>query len=297
MIKFLKDSVTTVGNINTIQNYSISKSEQDLFKLIEYGYKNGYKIKVLGNGSNLLIGEVDKSFLVIHNKVKGITIDCSNVKVMSGELLPNLVRNLRDEGLSGLEWAVDIPGTVGGAVAMNAGAYGYEISDFITSVTLIDKKGKLIVKNANEIDFSYRYSSIDTDEYIIHSVVLNLVRSKYEEIQKTVASYKSRRLETQPKGRSFGSTFLPVCDVKNNKIVSAGKIIDECGLKGYRINDALLSIKHANFIINDGNATFNDIQKLICNTKKYVYELTGIELKTEVIIWNDNMKGLVYHVE
>ena len=231
----------------------------------------------IGRGTNLLVSDGGISQTVVINRTRGIKREGDSVIVSSGETLPFLAKHCQSEGLSGLEALCGIPGSVGGATVMNAGAFGVEIKDLIESVEYFSE-GKFFILPKAQCGFSYRASKIDG---FITSVRLKLKKASPDEILKLMMRYKEKRLESQPLGKSAGSVF------KRVGTTSAGFYIERASLKGRRVGGAKISEKHANFIINDGYATSEDIYKLILIVEREVYEKFGIKLEREIKLIGD----------
>lgn len=210
---------------------------------------------VLGRGSNVLVSDHGYDGTVTVNRYDGIRRDGCTVTVGSGARLGSLCGYLAENGLSGLEWACGIPGSVGGAVKMNAGAFGGEISDSLTEVELL-RGGRVIVVPANELGFGYRTSGVSGDDIVI-SASFALERNDGTAIRNRMRAFNRLRHGAQPSGRSAGSIF------KNPKGTSVGRVFEECGLKGLRRGGAEISAVHANVIVNVGGATAKDVTALI----------------------------------
>ena len=260
------------------------KTHEELKYILEYVKENKIPLTVIGNGSNLLVKDkgirgitikLDFNEIEIEEKDNEVIID-----VGAGVKLGMLAAILQKKEIAGFEFASGIPGTIGGAVRMNAGAYGKEMQEIVSEVTYIDENGKIETLKNDEIDFSYRHSRFKEKEDIIISSKLKLEKGRVEEIKERTETFKNARLEKQPVDMpSAGSTFK-----RGTNYISAG-LIDEAGLKGYTIGGAQVSLKHAGFIVNTGNATAKDIQDLIDYVIKVVYEKFGkvLELEVEVI--------------
>ena len=244
--------------------------------LIRYLKDNKIKYMIVGNGSNLVfLGDYDGVIIKL-DKFNGLNIDKNIVKVGAGYSLIKLSMTTAREGLSGLEFASGIPGTIGGAIYMNAGAYNASISDVVDSVTVLDDNLDIRKLSFEELLFGYRNSVLREKDYICLEATLKLRKGKEEEILELIKNRKHRRLKSQPlEYPSAGSVF------RNPEGDYAGRLIEEVGLKGMNINGAEVSNKHANFIINKGGASGEDIQKLIILVKKTVKERYGIELREE----------------
>ncbi len=244
---------------------------------------NNIPIFILGNGSNLLVKEKGIRGITLKPELKDIKIERKDkqvyVTVGAGNKMPEIAGRLLREEITGFEFAAGIPGTIGGFVRMNAGAYGSEAKDIVTETTIITYDGNIKKVVGEEHQFEYRKSAFSNEEIVILDTKLKLSYGKKYEIQELMEKYRQSRFEKQPiEFPSAGSTFK-----RGNDFIAA-KLIDECGLKGYSIGGAMVSKKHAGFIINTGNATAGDILKLIDYVKKVVLEKTGKELKLEIEI-------------
>lgn len=242
---------------------------------------------VLGNGSNLLVS--DKGYqgtvILIDRNMDGCEIRGEELTAQAGALLVRLASRAQAAGLAGLEFASGIPGTVGGAVTMNAGAYGSEIKDVVTSVRLFDAKKKEIVEIPGEdMHFSYRHSLVKEGMYTVLGATFRLHGDDPEEILKRMEELREKRTSKQPlEYPSAGSTF------KRPEGSFAGKLIEEAGLKGYRVGGAMVSEKHAGFVINEDHATAQDIITLIRKIREQVYERSGILLEPEVCMLGEDL--------
>ena len=250
----------------------------DLCSILKFAVKNDITVYFIGAGSNLLVSDNGINGIVISpaKSLRMLEIEDNSIVAESGVMLGKLVKETMKRNLTGLESLIGVPGTLGGALMMNAGAFGGEISNYLISVDVMTSKGKLKTYKANEIDFSYRFSSFSTDEFIL----LARFTLKFEDPniiseRRKVAS--SGRKTNQPlRFRSAGSVF------KNPKDHAAGYLIDKVGLKGKRIGDAEISTHHANFFINHGNASASDITGLIELAKNAVLKKFDIELELEI---------------
>lgn len=234
---------------------------------------------VLGNGSNLLVGDKGIRGVVIclGKQIDKIQISENECYVESGALLSKTANAVQRAGLSGLEFASGIPGSIGGAVFMNAGAYEHEMKEIIKTVEYMDESGEIFTVSNEECDFGYRTSIFSKNNYIVLSAVLSLKDDSFEEIKKRMDDYTNRRTSKQPLEKpSAGSVF------KRPAGHFAGALIEQSGLKGYQIGGAQVSEKHAGFIINTGNATAKDVLDLIEHIKKVVFENFGVMLEPEV---------------
>ncbi|MBR2840515.1 MAG: UDP-N-acetylmuramate dehydrogenase [Bacilli bacterium] len=234
------------------------------------------RCKIIGNGSNLIIDKSYDKTLVKLQHFDDINICGNIVDVGSGYSLSKLSRKCADNALSGLEFACGIPGTVGGAIYMNAGAYGHEIFDVLNSITVLDEKLQIIEICKKDLKSSYRNSLLKDNNYICLKAQFKLDSKKSEIIKRDIINIMEDRRKKQPlEYPSAGSVF------KNPKGYSAGRLIEKSGLKGLSVNDASISEKHANFIINKGNASSDDVIKLINIIKDKIKKEYGIDLELE----------------
>lgn len=233
---------------------------------------------VIGKGTNLLISDKGLSGVVLVIADEKIAINGNEITCAAGARLSKLCLEAKNQSLSGLEFACGIPGTVGGAVYMNAGAYGGEIKDVIVSCTSLSKDGKVIVRSSDELELGYRTSVFKQSDEIILSATFKLEIQDKERIRLKMEELLAKRKQKQPlEFPSAGSTF------KRPQGYFAAALIEQCGLKGVSVGDAEVSTKHSGFVINRGNATCCDVLELIDVIKKEVYQKTGVELETEVI--------------
>lgn len=256
----------------------------ELKYILQYTKKNNIPLTVIGNGSNILVKD---------SGIRGITIclDFTKIEIKekedkvfietgAGVKLAMLAVILQKKGIAGFEFASGIPGTIGGAIRMNAGAYGKEMKEIVKLVTYIDEEGNIKTLENEFMDFSYRHSRFKEKQEIIIGCTLQLEKENPDKIKEKMDEYKKLRIEKQPIDMpSAGSTFK-----RGTNFISA-HLIDEAGLKGYSIGGAQVSLKHAGFIVNTGNATAEDILNLIDYVIKVVYEKFGkiLELEVEVI--------------
>jgi len=252
-----------------------TKIEEDLIQIIKWAKKKKISYFVIGGGSNLLISDKGFKGLVIKLSMEQCQLIGNKLFLGSSLRLSQVVGFLIKNDLTGLEWAAGIPGTIGGAVRSNAGAFGREISDCIIKVKVL-RGSKIIELKNKEIKFTYRQSIFKKNKDIILNVVLSLKKDKDQENEKIVQDILQRRKKLHPSEPSAGCIF------KNPKSSSAGLLIDQCGLKGKQIGGAKISEKHANFIINTGQAKAKDVKNLIELIKKQVKDKFNIELKEEI---------------
>lgn len=255
------------------------ETKEELKNSLEIAKKNNIPITVIGNGSNVLVMDKGIRGIVIKLDLKDIRIDNNLIYVEAGVLLPKLARVACDNNLTGLEEISGIPGTFGGAIYMNSGAHGIEISDKIISITYIDENLEIKTINKEDADFSYRKSIFQNENWIILNGTLRLENGNQEEIKEKMQDFLETRKQNQPLNMpSAGSVF------KRGENYISAKLIDECGLKGKSIGGAQVSEKHAGFIVNNGNATAKDVLELIDFIKQQVDNKFGVELKTEIKI-------------
>lgn len=256
------------------------KNIQELKCILKITHENNVPLYVIGNGSNILFSDKGIDGIVIKLQFNEINIKDEEIEVGAGVQLAKLASYALDNSLSGLEELSGIPGTIAGAVKMNAGAYGREMKDIVVSTTYMDKLGNIFEINNKEHRFEYRKSIFNSNEFIILKTVIKLQRGDKKQIKEKIENLKKQRKEKQPlEYPNAGSTF------KRGEDFITARLIDECGLKGYSIGDAEVSEKHAGFIINKGNATAEDVINLIEHIKKEVYNKFGkkIELEIEII--------------
>ena len=234
---------------------------------------------VIGNGSNLLVGDKGIRGLVIEMTADmgDICVEGDVITAGCGMLLSKIANCAAEHSLTGMEFAAGIPGTIGGAVVMNAGAYGGEMKDILVTATVITKEGELQQLSAEELDLSYRHSCIPEKEYIVVEVKLQLQSGDETAIREQMKALRDQRVEKQPlEYPSAGSTF------KRPEGHFAGKLIMDAGLRGYQVGDAQVAEKHCGFVINRGNATAADIRTLMKDVTEKVQEQFGVELEPEV---------------
>ncbi len=259
--------------------YLCPHSTEELQKILQICRENNIDFFILGNGSNLLVSDKGYRGAVIQlwKNFSDIMVEETAVTVKAGALLSKVAAEALEEGLTGMEFASGIPGTIGGAVVMNAGAYGGEMKDIIKEVTVLTKKGEILTLSKEEMKFGYRTSAVKEKGYVVISVVLQLEKGDKEEIRKVMDDLKERRVTKQPLDMpSAGSTF------KRPEGYFAGKLIMDAGLRGFSVGGAQISEKHCGFVVNKGNATAADVLGLIGEVQKRVQEQFGVVLEPEV---------------
>lgn len=259
------------------------KTIDQLHEILEVINKYNIPLNIIGNGSNLLITDKGIKGIVIKLELKEINIKQNGNKrqiiVDAGVPLGLLAQKLLKEKITGFEEFSGIPGTIGGAVVMNAGAHGKEIKDLLTTVTAIDLKGNIHTFTNKEAEFDYRKSKFSNGEYIILQATLELEEGLPEKIKEKMDEFTKFRKEKQPvEYPNAGSTFK-----RGNDFITA-QLIDEAGLKGYKIGGAKISEKHAGFIVNEADATFDDIMKLVEYVTTVIREKFGKEIQLEIKI-------------
>lgn len=256
------------------------KDREDLKLLLSLLKKYKIPSRVIGCGSNLLVADRGLRGALIHltsREFDFLEFQNEQVKVGSAMRLGKFVQKTARASLSGIEFLAGIPGSVGGAVVMNAGAWGRSISDVLTEVEVMDHSGRIINFLSRQIKFGYRSSNLS--DFIILSATFRLVKRNLAEIKKKIRDYLTKRRLTQPSFPSAGCVF------KNPLGFSAGYLIENCGLKGLKVGGAQISLRHANFIVNTGNATFSDVFSLIKLIKREVNKKYKINLELEIKVW------------
>lgn len=255
------------------------KNAYELAGLIRLLNENNQSYIVLGNGSNVLVSDEGIRGVVIKigEQMSEVSVCGEEITSGAGILLSRLSKKAMNESLSGMECISGIPGSVGGAVYMNAGAYGAEIADILQSVTYVSREGEIITLEKADLSLGYRKSVFMENGGIVTSCVLKLKKGDKEKIAQDMAEVTKKRVEKQPlELPSAGSTF------KRPQGYFAGALIEECGLKGYSVGGAKVSEKHAGFVVNFDNATANDVLAVIEHVQKTVYEKFGVGLEPEV---------------
>lgn len=256
-----------------------AQSEKETAELIKLARRTSTPYMVIGNGSNMLVSDKGIRGLVIEigAGIAQCRVEGDLIYAGAGALLSRVASLAAANSLSGLEEVSGIPGSLGGGIYMNAGAYGGEIKTAIKSVTYIDADGKKASVSGDECDFGYRHSIFTTGDKAIVSAVLKLKKGNESEIREKMADYTMRRKEKQPLAYpSAGSTF------KRPEGYFAGSLIEQAGLKGYSVGGAQVSTLHAGFVINNGNATAADVLSLIEHIREVVKEKFGVCLEPEV---------------
>ncbi len=256
----------------------------ELQRLLSFLYGTGEDYVVIGNGSNLLVSDRGYRGVVIEllSGVSEISVEQNTINVQAGALLSRVSDAAMKHSLSGFEFASGVPGTVGGAMVMNAGAYGGEMKDIVSGVRVMDKKGESHLLSNEEMCFGYRSSIIREKEYVVMETRFSLINGDQEEIKEKIRDLSGRRREKQPlEFPSAGSTF------KRPENNFAGKLIMDAGLAGFSRGGARVSEKHCGFIINTGSAVSDDIYSLIKEVQERVFAAYGVMLEPEVMMLGD----------
>ena len=266
------------GNADFFVKVSSVKEIQDIQKYVKL---NNIPLHIIGNGSNLLVSDEGIRGIVLKNNIENIEIEEDgefvNVTLGAGIKLSAITHTLCAKGISGMEELSGIPGTIGGALRMNAGAYGKEIKDIVIETKCLNENGEIIELSNEDQQFEYRNSIFKNNKFIILETKIKLQKDDKEKIRAKMDEYLNKRITSQPMGcPSAGSTFK-----RGNGFITA-KVIDECGLKGYGVGGAEVSTKHAGFIINKGNASAKDVLELIKYVKNQVFEKTGLKIEEEI---------------
>lgn len=257
----------------------VRPTQKELLEIINLCRECEVPYVVIGNGSNLLVGDKGIRGVVIEmtSDMGDICIEGETITAGCGMLLSKIANSAAEHSLTGMEFAAGIPGTIGGAVVMNAGAYGGEMKDILVTATVLTKDGNFAKLTAEELELSYRHSCIPEKEYIVVEVVLKLQKGEEKAIREQMNALRTQRVEKQPlEYPSAGSTF------KRPEGYFAGKLIMDAGLRGYQVGDAQVAEKHCGFVINRGNATAKDIRTLMQDVTEKVQEQFGVELEPEV---------------
>ena len=259
--------------------YLCPHSTKEVQEIVEICKEENLPYFVLGNGSNLLVSDKGYRGVVIQlwKNFSDITVKDCCIQAKAGALLSKVAAEALEAGLTGMEFASGIPGTIGGAAFMNAGAYGGEMKDIIKSVKVLDTQGEVRILPKEELKMGYRTSIVKEKGYTVLSVELELAKGNQEEIRNTMEDLKERRTSKQPlEMPSAGSTF------KRPEGYFAGKLIMDSGLRGFSVGGAQVSEKHCGFVVNKGGATAMDVLTLIREVQRKVKEQFGVDLETEV---------------
>ncbi len=252
---------------------------EDVGRVIKICKEKEIPYFILGNGSNLLVGDggYRGTVIQIYRNMSSVTVEGNEITAQAGALLSAVAAAAKNASLTGFEFAGGIPGTIGGAVVMNAGAYGGEMKDVLTEVTVMNAEGDIFTLPTEELELGYRTSIIKTAGYIVLEAKIRLKEGDPEVIRETMKDLTIRRTTKQPlEYPSAGSTF------KRPEGYFAGKLIMDSGLAGYQVGGAQVSEKHCGFVINAGDATARDVRTLMDNVRDIVYKKYGVTLEPEV---------------
>jgi UDP-N-acetylenolpyruvoylglucosamine reductase len=274
--------LTTIRTGGRAELFAKAGSIPELEAILAWAGREGIQVGVVGSGSNLLVADAGVEGLVVKldRELSSIEIDGTHIRCGGGARLPSVSARAAQAGLSGIEFGVNIPGTVGGAVRMNANAYGGELARVLEWVDVVSGRGSQR-REPTELGFAYRRSGLAEGE-VVARASFALEAAERELVKATLADMRSRRKAAQPSGiKTFGSTFKNPSDPRAEGL-TAGQLLEAAGCRGLRIGGASFSEKHANFIVNHGEATTADVVALIAEGRRRVHERFGLELEPEV---------------
>lgn len=270
----------TTFKIGGAADYFVTPNNiEETQKIIQLCNKEDIPFYILGNGSNLLVSDKGYRGVVIqlYKKMNRVEVNGEQLRVQTGALLSQIANAALKNSLTGFEFAAGIPGTLGGAVVMNAGAYGGEMKDVLDKVTVLTKEGEVLTLTKDELELGYRTSIIKKKNYIVVEAVISLTQGEESEIKALMDDLKEKRITKQPlEYPSAGSTF------KRPEGHFAGKLIEDAGLRGFQVGGAQVSEKHCGFVINKDNAAAADVVKLMQEVSDIVEEKFGVPLEPEV---------------
>lgn len=264
--------------------FLLPSSSEEVKGILEICKEESLQYFILGNGSNLLVSDEGYRGVIIqiYRNYGGLTVEGTEIRAGAGVLLSQIAAAARNESLTGFEFAGGIPGTLGGAVVMNAGAYGGELKDVLKEAVVMDREGNIFTVPVEKLAMGYRTSLVKTAGYLVLEAVISLKKGSQEEIRDTMKDLADRRISKQPlEYPSAGSTF------KRPEGYFAGKLIMDAGLRGYQVGGAQVSEKHCGFVINKGNATAADVCRLMADVQAKVQEQFGVTLEPEVKFLGD----------
>lgn len=259
--------------------YVTPANDEEVKKLMLLCKEEKTPYYIVGNGSNLLVSDAGYRGVIIEigKEMSGIEVRGERIHVQAGALMSRIAQAALENALTGFEFASGIPGTIGGAAVMNAGAYGGEMKDVIEEVTVLDREGEKHVLKKEELEFGYRTSKVMKEGYTVLSVLLKLSEGNPDEIREQMEDFTQRRITKQPlEYPSAGSTF------KRPEGYFAGKLIQDTGLRGFTVGGAQVSEKHSGFVINKDGATAEEVNRLMQEVSNRVYEKFGVRLEPEV---------------
>ena len=259
--------------------FLVPETGEEVGEIIKICRKTDTQYFILGNGSNLLVGDggYRGAVIQVYRNMSAVTVEGTMITAQAGALLSAVAAAAKNASLTGFEFAGGIPGTVGGAAVMNAGAYGGEMKDVLVEVTVMDAEGKIFAIPAEKLELGYRTSVIKKAGYIVLEAKIRLKEGDQEAIRERMKELTIQRTTKQPlEYPSAGSTF------KRPEGYFAGKLVMDSGLRGYQVGGARISEKHCGFVINAGDATAKDVRTLMDNVRDIVYEKYGVTLEPEV---------------
>lgn len=259
--------------------FLVPETGEEVGEIIKICRKTDTPYFILGNGSNLLVGDggYRGAVIQVYRNMSAVTVEGTTITAQAGALLSAVAAAAKNASLTGFEFAGGIPGTVGGAAVMNAGAYGGEMKDVLVEVTVMDAEGKIFAIPAEKLELGYRTSVIKKAGYIVLEAKIRLKEGDQEAIRERMKELTIQRTTKQPlEYPSAGSTF------KRPEGYFAGKLVMDSGLRGYQVGGARVSEKHCGFVINAGDATAKDVRTLMDNVRDIVYEKYGVALEPEV---------------
>lgn len=259
--------------------FLVPETGEEVGEIIKICRKTDTPYFILGNGSNLLVGDggYRGAVIQVYRNMSAVTVEGTTITAQAGALLSAVAAAAKNASLTGFEFAGGIPGTVGGAAVMNAGAYGGEMKDVLVEVTVMDAEGKIFAISAEKLELGYRTSVIKKAGYIVLEAKIRLKEGDQEAIRERMKELTIQRTTKQPlEYPSAGSTF------KRPEGYFAGKLVMDSGLRGYQVGGARISEKHCGFVINAGDATAKDVRTLVDNVRDIVYEKYGVTLEPEV---------------
>lgn len=259
--------------------FLVPETGEEVGEIIKICRKTDIPYFILGNGSNLLVGDggYRGAVIQVYRNMSAVTVEGTTITAQAGALLSAVAAAAKNASLTGFEFAGGIPGTVGGAAVMNAGAYGGEMKDVLVEVTVMDAEGKIFAIPAEKLELGYRTSVIKKAGYIVLEAKIRLKEGDQEAIRERMKELTIQRTTKQPlEYPSAGSTF------KRPEGYFAGKLVMDSGLRGYQVGGARISEKHCGFVINAGDATAKDVRTLMDNVRDIVYEKYGVTLEPEV---------------
>jgi len=271
--------------------FVLAHTAHEMAQAMDWALQKGLEARVIGGGSNLLVAEAGVAGLVVKTAFAHVSVGDGVVQTDVGVNLANLARRLAKQDLGGLEWAANVPGTVGGAVVNNAGAFGGDTASCVLSVTLLDAAGTRTRLSVDDLRYSYRTSALKRREFgevAVECVEWRLQRCAPGEADARVKEFNAQRMRSQPRILSAGSVFA------NPTGGYSGKLIEDAGLKGAASGGAQISEQHANFIVNPGHATARDVYSLMRRAQNAVFEQAGVWLRAEIELvgrWTDEERA------